>query len=191
MMIKIATRILLISALTVSGFLTTSCSNVEDLVDDITVPIPFTIPLSLEGNIPLATVNTEEFVSYPEIPINVDAEAKIKQKYPALSINNLKSGQLDSFSIEYISSTGGTKLDAILDAELYLKTPDLPPILVAKSVGNTNPTAVSFTPEINVELLPYLQSKQNSFFLRIRGSREVADAIKITVNMGFKVVVGL
>ncbi|WP_125202732.1 hypothetical protein [Chryseobacterium sp. SC28] len=190
-MSKIVSNILVMTLLALAGIFMGSCDDGADLVDDITVPIPFTVPVSLETDLALTTVSTDEFVSYPEIPVNVDIEAKIKEKYPELSISNLKSGQLDSFSIEYISSAGGTQLNAIKDAELYIKTPVLPALLVAKSLGNINPTAISFVPEPEVELLEYLKSKENSYVLRIRGSVVASDSIKIKVNSAFQTVVGL
>lgn len=188
---KIITSIVLVSSFLMIGNITTSCSKVEDIIDDISVPIPFTIPLSFDAQIPLATSDNGEYVTYPEIPVNVDIDAKIKEKYPSLSINNLRSAKLDNFSINYVSSTGGTKLDAIKDAKLYIKTPDLPELLVAESLANVNPDVISFTPTANVELINYLKSKQNSFILKIRGSKVALDAVKIKVNSGFKIEVGL
>lgn len=188
---KIFASAVLVSSLLIVGNMTTSCSKVEDLIDEISVPIPFTIPLSFEAQIPVATADTNEYVTYPDIAVNLDVDAKIKEKYPSLSANNLKSAKLDNFSIDYLSSTGGTKLDALKDAKLYLKTPDLPELLVAESLNNVNPNTINFTPTANTELISYLKSKQNSFILKIRGSKVALDAVKIKVNSGFKIEVGL
>lgn len=187
---KIITNIMLISGFLMVGNVATSCGKVEDLIDDISVPIPFTIPVNLDAQIPFATVNTTDFVTYPEIPVNLDLDAKIKEEYPSFSINNLKSVKLDNFSIIYVSSTGGTKLDAIKDAELYLKTPDTAAKLIATTSGNVNPTTLSFTPVANLDLIADLKSKQNSFILKIRGSKVAVDVMKIRVNSGFKIEVG-
>lgn len=187
---KIITNIMLISGFLMVGNVATSCGKVEDLIDDISVPIPFTIPVNLDAQIPFATVNTTDFVTYPEIPVNLDLDAKIKEEYPSFSINNLKSVKLDNFSIIYVSSTGGTKLDAIKDAELYLKTPDTAAKLIATTSGNVNPTTLSFTPVANLDLIADLKSKQNSFILKIRGSKVAVDVMKIRVTSGFKIEVG-
>ena len=187
---KIITNIMLISGFLMVGNVATSCGKVEDLIDDISVPIPFTIPVNLDAQIPFATVNTTDFVTYPEIPVNLDLDAKIKEEYPSFSINNLKSVKLDNFSIIYVSSTGGTKLDAIKDAELYLKTPDTAAKLIATTSGNVNPTTLSFTPVANLDLIADLKSKQNSFILNIRGSKVAVDVMKIRVTSGFKIEVG-
>lgn len=187
---KIITNIMLVSGLLLVGNVTNSCSKVEDLIDEISVPIPFTIPVEFDAQIPLV-VNAGDFVTYPEIPVNLDLDAKIKEKYPTLSINNIKSLKLDNFSIVYVSSTAGTKLDAITDAQLYLKTPDLPEKLIATTSGNVNASVISFTPVANVDFIDYLKSKQNSFILKMKGSKVAVDVLKIKINSGFKIEVGL
>lgn len=181
----------MISAILVAGNVINSCSKVEDIIDDISIPVPFTIPVNFDAQIPLATANTTDPVTYPEIPVNIDVDAKIKEAYPSLSINNLKSAKLNSFSIELIPTTGGLELDAIKDAKLYIKTPDLPKKPIAEVTGNTNKSIINFTPTANTDLIDYLKSKQNSFILEITGSKVAAGIIKIKVNAGFKVEVGL
>lgn len=187
---KIITSVVLVSSFLMIGNITTSCSKVEDIIDDISVPVPFTIPLSFETTIPFATIDTENLVTYPEVPVNIDVDAKIKEKYPSLSINNLKSAKLDNFNIESVE--GSTiKLDAVKDAEIWFKTPDKAEIKIATATGNTSATNITFTPEPNVDLIDYLKSKQNSIILKIRGSRIDAGQMKIKVNAGFKIEVGL
>lgn len=181
---------MLISGFLIIGNVATSCSKVDEIIDDISVPVPFTIPLSFETTIPFATANTVDLVTYPEIPVNIDVDAKIKEKYPSLSINNLRSAKLDNFSIESSAGSGIT-LDAIKDAEIYLKTPDKAEVKIATATGNTSNTSITFTPTVNLELIDYLKSKQNSFILKIRGSRIAAGSMKIKVNTGFKIEVGL
>ena len=188
---KIITSFILVSSFLIIGNITTSCSKVEDIIDDISVPIPFTIPLSFETTIPFATADTTELVPYPEVPVNIDVDSKIKEKYPSLSINNLKSAKLDNFSIESIATGSTINLDAIKDAEIWFKTPDKPEVKIATATGNANPTNINFTPEPNVNLIDYLKSKQNSVILKIRGSRIDAGTMKIKVNAGFKIEVGL
>lgn len=187
---KIISSVVLVSSFLMIGNATTSCSKVEDIIDEISVPVPFTIPLSFETTIPFATANTTDFVTYPEIPVNIDVDAKIKEKYPSLSIENLKSAKLDSFSIESTSGSG-IELDAIKDAEIYLKAPNLDEVLVATVTGNTSKTNINFTPASNTELINHLKSKQNSFIMKIKGSRIAAGSLKIKVNSGFKIEVGL
>ena len=179
----------MISAFLVTGNLMNSCSKVDDLIDNISVPIPFTIPLDFETEFPFATVNTTDFVTYPEVPVNIDVDAKIKEEYSSLSIDNLKAAKLEKFNI--VAMTGNAvPLDAIKDAEVYFKTPQLGNVLVATVTGNTNPTTISFTPT-NENLINHLKSKQNSFVLRIKGSKVTTGIMKIKVNTGFKVEVGL
>lgn len=187
---KIITSVVLISSFLMIGNITTSCSKVEDIIDDISVPIPFTIPLSFETTVPFATANTTDYVTYPEIPVNIDVDAKIKEKYPSLSVNNLKSAKLDNFTISAMDGSQ-IELDAIKDARIYLKTPDLDKILVAEVVGNTNKTNINFTPFANTELINHLKSKQNSFIMEIKGSKITAGSLKIKIDAGFRISVGL
>lgn len=182
----------MVSAFLVAGNLMNSCSKVEDLIEDISIPIPFSVPVSFDAEIPLATANTTDYVTYPEIPLNLDLDAKIKEQYPSLSINNLKSVKLASFNIQYVSSTGGVKLDAIKNAEIYIKTPSLERKLIAKVTDNLNETILSFTPETtDNELLQFLKSPQNSLILRIQGSKVAADLMKVKIDTSFKLEVGL
>lgn len=186
---KIITSVVLVSSFLMIGNITTSCSKVEDIIDDISVPVPFTIPLNFDTEFPFATVNTTDFVTYPEVPVNIDVDAKIKEQYSSLSINNLKAARLEKFTI--VAKDGNAvPLDAIQDAEVYFKTPELGNVLVATVTGNTNPTTITFTPT-NQDLINHLKSKQNSFILRIKGSKITAGQMKITVNTGFKIEVGL
>lgn len=186
---KIITSVVLVSSFLAIGNITTSCSKVEDIIDDISVPVPLTIPLDFNAEFPFATVNTTDFVTYPEVPVNIDVDAKIREYNSSLSINNLKSARLDKFSIE--ANTGNdVALDAIKDAEVYFKAPGLDDILVATVTGNTNATVVTFTPT-SADLINHLKSKQNSFILRIKGSKITAGMMKIKVNTGFKIAVGL
>ena len=186
---KIITSVVLISSFLMIGNITTSCSKVEDIIDDISVPIPFTIPLSFDTSVPFATVNTTEYVTYPEIPVNIDVDAKIKEKYPSLSINNLKSAKLDNFTILAVDGSA-IELDAIQDARIYLKAPDLPEVLIGEVVGNTSKTNINFTTN-NEELINHLRSKQNSFIMKIKGSKIAVGQLKIKINTGFKIEVGL
>jgi hypothetical protein len=186
---KIITSVVLVSAFLMIGNITTSCSKVEDIIDDISVPVPLTIPLDFQSEFPFATANTTDFVTYPEVPVNIDVDAKIKDYNSSLSINNLKSAKLDKFSIEAIAGNE-VVLDAIKDAEVYFKAPGLDNVMVATVTGNTNATIITFTPT-NADLINHLKSKQNSFILRIKGSKITAGMMKIKVNTGFKISVGL
>jgi len=180
---------MLASSVLIAGNMMNSCDKVDDIIDDISVPVPFTIPLNFETEFPFATINTSEFVTYPEIPVNIDVDAKIKEQYPSLSINNLKSAKLDNFSIEALSGNA-VPLDAIQDAEVYLKAPNQSSIMVATVTGNTNPAKITFVTTSD-DLINVLKSKQNSFILRIKGSKITAGQMKIKINTGFKVEVGL
>lgn len=187
---KIITSIVLVSSFLLIGNITTSCSKVEDIIDDISVPVPFTIKMDFETTIPFATVNTTDLVTYPEVPVNIDVDAKIKESYPSFSINNLKSAKLENFSIDAVEGST-VELDAIKDAELWFKTPELSEIKIATVADNTSKTSITFTPVPNTELINHLKSKQNSFILKIRGSRVEVGSLKVKVNSGFKISIGL
>ncbi|TDX87154.1 hypothetical protein [Epilithonimonas xixisoli] len=186
---KLVTNLVVVSALFAAGSFTNSCSKVEDIIDDISVPVPFSIPVTTEVEIPY--VLSTEFLRTPEIPLNLDLDAKIKEKFPSLSINNLKSAKLEKFSIDYVSSTGGAKLDKVKNAKLILKAPNLPEQVVAVVNNNTNADILNFTPNSEVELLEYLKSNQASFILEVQGSEAVLDQMKMKINSSFKIEVGL
>lgn len=186
---KIITSVVLISSFLMIGNIATSCSKVEDIIDDITVPVPFTIPLDFNAEFPFATVDTTNPVTYPEIPVSLDVNQKIKEYNSSLSIDNLKSARLDKFNIE-AAEGNAVPLDAIRDAEVYFKTPNVGTVLVAKVVGNTNPTSITFTPT-SEDLINHLKTNQHSFYLKITGSKITAGNMKIKVNTGFRISVGL
>ncbi|MNK62265.1 hypothetical protein D3C87_814350 [compost metagenome] len=186
---KVFTNLFLVSAFLMAGNVVTSCDKVDDLIDDISVPVPFTIKMDFDTQFPFATINTTDYVTYPEIPVNIDVDAKIKEQYSSLSINNLKAAKLESFSIEALEGNA-IPLDAIKDAEVYMKAPNLPDVLIGSITNNTNATKINFTPT-NEDLINHLKSKQNSFFLKIRGSKVTAGNMKIKINTGFRIEVGL
>ncbi|WDF48528.1 hypothetical protein PQ459_08615 [Chryseobacterium sp. KACC 21268] len=186
---KLITSVILISGCLMVGNVALSCDKVDELIDNISVPIPFTIPLDFNAEFPFATASTTETVTYPEIPVNIDVDAKIKEQYSNFSINNLKAAKLEKFSITAIEGNA-VPLDAILDAEVFFKTPENGEIKVATVTGNTNPTVITFSPT-NADLINHLKSKQNSFFLKIKGSKITAGLMKIKINTGFRVEVGL
>jgi len=187
---KLITSVVMVSGLLFVGNLTNSCSKVDELIDEISIPIPFTVPVSFDASFPFATVNTTDFLTYPEIPVNIDIDAKIKEQYPSFSADNLKSAKLDNFSIVAVDGNA-VELDAIQDAQIFFKAPNQPDALIATVTGNTNKTTVNFTPTPDLQLINHLKSKQNSFYLKIKGSRIAAGNMKIKINAGFKIEVGL
>jgi len=188
---KIFANILLISAFVMVGNITNSCSKVEDLIDNISIPIPFSVPVNLDVTVPLAIANTTDDVKSPEIPINLDLDAQIKGKYPSLSINNLKSVKLDLFTINYVSSEKNTKLNVIKNASILIKAPNMPEKVIAKSENNTSETSINFTPVADLQLLDYLKTNQNSIFLVVQGREIALDVMKLKINASFKLEVGL
>lgn len=186
---KIFTNLFLISAFLMAGNVVTSCDKVNDIIDEISVPVPFTIKMDFNTEFPFATANTTDFVTYPEIPVNIDVDAKIKEQYSSLSINNLKAAKLESFSIESLEGNA-VPLDAIKDAEVYFKAPNQQDVLIGSITNNTNATKINFTPT-DVNLINHLKSKQNSFYLKVKGSKITAGIMKIKVNTGFRIEVGL
>lgn len=158
--------------------------------DDISIPVPFAIPLSVETKVPFASVTTTGYLTYPEIPMDLDVDAKIKEKYDNLSIDNLTSAKLESLNIELKSSTLNGKLDAIKNAKLYIKTPQLEKKLVATVMNNTSTDKIVFTTE-DAELIEYLRSKKNSLIMEIQGQKTLADEFILLINPSFKISVGL
>ena len=190
---KKTVKILMLSAMGLFGVASlSSCDRVKEAVEDVAVPVPFDIKFSKDLESTFGTLPTNTYVRYPEISMDIDVDAKIKEKYPNLSVNNLKSVKLSALSIEYISSTLNIlKLDAIKDAKLYVKAPNQPEVLAATVVGNTNPNVINFTPVDNVELINYFKSKQNSIILEVKSDKLTVDGLKFRVNPAFKVSVGL
>lgn len=187
---KLITNILVVSAFLISIGSTNSCSKVEDIID-ITVPVPFAIPVNIETTIPF--VVSTEYAKSPEIPLNLDLDAKIKEKFPSMSINNLKSAKLSSFSVDFMSSldNNAIKLDKVKNAELLIVAPGLAEKTIATVTNNTSPDALNFTPNADVELMEYLKSKQSAVILKMQGSETAATEMKIRINASFKIQVGL
>lgn len=177
------------SSLFAIGISTNSCSKVEDVIDEISVPVPFTIGMNFDTEFPFATANTTDMITYPEIPLNIDVDAKIKEEYSSLSINNLKAAKLESFSIQALEGNG-IPLDAIKDAEVYFKAPQVDEVMIGSITNNTNASIINFTPT-DANLINHLKSKQNSIYFKIRGSRIEAGNMKVKINTGFRVEVGL
>ncbi|KAA0129295.1 hypothetical protein FY557_05190 [Chryseobacterium sp. SN22] len=165
-------------------FTMTSCDGDEG------IPVPFDIPMTVEQTLPFATVNTTSYLRYPEITLNLDADAAIKEKYSKLSINNLKSAKLTGFSIDYLSSKLGNKLNIISGAKVYLKAPNLPEVLIGTVENNTNPATITLN-TADAELIDYLKSKQNSLILEIKGAQTSVDELKVNLKPVFKISVGL
>ena len=188
---KIFTNIFLISTLIVIGNIIYSCSKVEDLIENISVPIPFSVTTNTDVTVPLVIVDTINQVSTPDIPLNLDLDAKIKAEYPSLSVNNLKSAKLDLFSIDYVSSTDSTTLDVIKNATILIKAPNLAEVVIAESVNNTSTSTIAFTPVANLQLLDYLKSTQSSIILKVKGRKTANDIMKLKINSSFKLEVGL
>ncbi|MDQ1162545.1 hypothetical protein QE422_002913 [Chryseobacterium sp. SORGH_AS 447] len=167
-----------------------SCITLVSCIDDLEIPIPFDVPVTVEQNLPFATVSTNSYLRYPEITLNLDVDAAIKEKNSKLSINNLKSAKLTGFSIEYISSQLGNKLDVISGAKIYIKAPNLPEVLIGTVENNTNPNQVVFN-TVDTELIEYFKSKQNSLILEVKGSKSSLDELKVNLKPVFKITLGL
>lgn len=173
----------------------TSCDRVKDTVDNVSIPVPFPIDLNIDqADTPFFTVPTiGNYYEYPPIDLNIDVDAKIKERYPSLGVNNLRSVKLNSFSITNTGSTGlgDVNFSAITNAELYLQAPGQPDVLVGTSVNNTNPSVLTFTPKSDVELINYFKSKQQSLKIRYKSNKISAGKINLRLSPSFKVSVGL
>ncbi|MDQ0475727.1 hypothetical protein QF004_000228 [Chryseobacterium sp. MDT2-18] len=169
-------------------FFTTSCRDIVNSVLDV-LP-PFDVPFGATVDVPFAAVNTATYTRTPEIPMNIDLNAKIKENNPNFSINNLKSVKLNTLSLDYVSSQGGNKLDVIKNARIYVKSHNQAERLIATAYNNTNPNTISFTLE-DAEILEYFRTSQNYLIIEIQASRITADQIKMKMNAGFKIKVQL
>lgn len=169
-------------------FFTTSCRDVVNSVLDI-LP-PFEVPFNTMIDVPFAAISTTSYTRTPEIPMNINLDAKIKEQNPKFSINNLKSVKLSTLSLNYVSSQLGNKLDVINNARIYLKAPNQNERLIATAYNNTNPNTITFT-LTDEEILEYFRTNQNSLIIEIQASRVTADQIKMDINSGFKIKVQL
>lgn len=181
---------LLIGSFALMPSIFVSCDRVKDAVDNVAVPVPFDIPMSYETEIPFASVKTDNYLRYPEIKMNLDVDTEIKKKYPALSINNLKSVKLSAMNIELTKSILGGNFDAVRNAKIYVKAPNQPERLAATVTENSSTNKIVFTPT-DEELIEYFRSKENSLILEIQGRKLTLDKFTIKINPSFKVSVGL
>lgn len=166
----------------------TSCRDIVNSVLDV-LP-PFDVPFNTAVDVPFASVSTTSYTRTPEIPMNIDLNAKIKENNPNFSVNNLKSVKLNTLSLDYVSSTLGNQLDVIKNAKIYVKAPNQADRLIATAYDNTNPNTIIFTLE-DAEILNYFKTSQNSLIIEIQASRIAADQIKMNMNSGFKIKVQL
>lgn len=169
-------------------FFMTSCRDIVNSVLDA-LP-PFDVPFSTTLDVPFASLSTTAYTKTPEIPMNIDLNAKIKENNSNFSINNLKSVKLNTLSLDYVSSQLGNKLDIIKNARIYVKAPNQADRLIATAYDNTNPNTITFTLE-DAEILEYFRTNQNSLVVEIMSSKVSADQIKMKMNSGFKIKVQL
>ena len=167
---------------------TTSCREIANSVLDA-LP-PFDIPFTTNVTVPLATLSTTSYTRTPEIPMNIDLNARIKEQNANFSINNLKSVKLNTLSLDYVSSTLGNQLDVIKNARIYVKAPNQEERLIGAVTDNTNPTTITFSIS-DVEILEYFRTNQNSIIFELQSSRATADQLTMKLNAGFKVKVQL
>lgn len=166
----------------------TSCRDIVNSVLDV-LP-PFSVPFNTTLDVPFASVSTTTYTRTPEIPMNIDLNAKIKENNPNFSIDNLKSVKLNTLSLDYVNSQLGNKLDIIKNARIYVKAPNQVERLIATAYDNTNPNTITFTLE-DAEILEYFRTSQNSLIFEIQASKVTADQITLKINSGFKIKVQL
>ena len=180
-------KIALLSSL-VLLFFATSCRDIVNSVLDV-LP-PFEVPFSSTFQVPFASMSTTTYTKTPEIPMNIDLNARIKEQNSNFSINNLKSVKLSTLSIDYVNSTLVNQLDVIKNARIYVKAPNQEERLIATAYDNTNPNTITFTVN-DVEILEYFRTNQNSIIFEIQSSKVTADQLTMKLNSGFKVKVQL
>ncbi|MGA9213551.1 hypothetical protein [Kaistella sp.] len=169
-------------------FFTINCREIVNSVLDV-LP-PFDVPYSKSLDVPFAIVSATEFTRTPEIAMNIDLDAKIKEKKPNLSIKNLKSVKMNTLSLNYVSSKLGNKLELIKNAKIYLKAPNQEERLIATSFNNTDPNTIIFNVN-DEEILEYFRTTENSLIFEIQASNKSTDVIKIKGISGFKIKIKL
>jgi len=187
---RIITSSIIASALIVGLTSVNSCSKVDDIIDNISIPVPFDIPFNSDITIPFAV--TTESIRYPPIPLNLNLDEKIKAQFANASINNIKSAKLSSFTIDFVSSanSNAVKLDKVQDAKIYINAPNLPELEIASVINNLSPTALNFTPA-DKDLVNYMKSKDVSIVLELKGREAAATSeMKLKINSTFKLQVG-
>ncbi len=169
----------------------TSCNEVEDVIEEAATPIPFTVKMSFDQDIPLATLPTDNYVTYPDIPIKIDIDSKINELYPGSTTANLRSASIEALTIDYLGSSG-VKLDVIRNARLSLKIQGQQrQIFIGEILNNNNPDQLIFSVDKNADLLPYLQAKNLLLVLEMQGRQVVYDAnFRFRINPVFRVSVG-
>jgi len=189
---RIITSSILAFALIIGLSSVNSCSKVDDIIDNISIPVPFAINVN-KNNLDIPFVVGTEYVKSPSIPLGINLDAEIKERFQGMSADNVKSARLASLSIGYVSSTNGTKLNAVSDAKVWISAPNQTDRVIATVTNNTSPDALSFTPvttEQEAELMNYLKSPQVSIYLEIKGPENKIDQMKININSSFKIQVG-
>jgi len=170
-----------------------SCSKVDDIIDNISIPIPFAINVN-KNNIDIPFIVEKEYVKSPSIPLGLDLDAEIKNRFQGMSVDNVKSARLSSLSITYVSSTLGTKLNAVTDARVWISAPGQADRIIATVSNNISADALNFTPvttESEAELMNYLKSSDVSIYLEVKGPEEKIDQMRININSSFKIEIGL
>ncbi len=166
-------------------------SSCRDIVNTVLDALPpFDVPYSTNVPVPLAAVSTTTYTRTPEIPMNINLDAKIKENNPNYSINNLKSVKLSTLKVDFVSSTLDTRLNAIKNARIYVKAPNQPERLIATAYDNTNPDTITFT-VVDEELINYFRTNENSLIFEVMASTPTADQLTVRISSGFKIRVQL
>jgi len=166
-------------------------SSCRDIVNTVLDALPpFDVPFSTNVPVPLAAVSTTTYTRTPEIPMNINLDAKIKENNPNYSINNLKSVKLSTLKVDFVSSTLDTRLNAIRNARIYVKAPNQPERLIATAYDNTNPDTITFT-VVDEELINYFRTNENSLIFEVMASTPTADQLTVRISSGFKIRVQL
>lgn len=166
-------------------------SSCRDIVNNVLDALPpFDVPFSTNVPVPLAAVSTTTYTRTPEIPMNINLDAKIKENNPNYSINNLKSVKLSTLKVDFVSSTLDTRLNAIKNARIYVKAPNQPERLIATAYDNTNPDTITFT-VVDEELINYFRTNENSLIFEVMASTPTADQLTVRISSGFKIRVQL
>lgn len=169
-------------------FFMTSCRDIVNSVLDA-LP-PFDVPFSTTLAVPFVGVSTTSYTRTPELAMNINLDAQIRENNPNYNINNLKSVKLSSLKMDWVSATMDTKLNVIKNARIYIKAPNQPEKLIATAYNNTNPESIVFSIE-DQELINYFKTSENSLIVEVMASTPSADRITVKMSSGFKIKVQL
>ncbi|GEM_PF-3584550 len=157
-----------------------SCDRVEDVIEAAADPVPLIARFPFVVEVPMADIPADSYATSPEIDLDFDIDAKIKEFYPDLSVANMQSAKIEELTIELVE-TSGPKLSAIKNTKVYIQLPqENRRVLLGEALNNTDPDKLVFTVNKDVDVTEFLKHKENALVLE-------AQAYQPIENFTFKV----